>query len=118
MPMPVQKTALPVAGGALLIVAGIISITFWGFLIAAGSAVASLIPIAGLGTLILICGSIGVIFSLITLIGGVFGIQRKMWGLALTGSILGLFSLGWYFLGSLLSLIGLILIAISKKEFT
>jgi len=118
MPMQ-QKTMLPVAGGIMLIIAGIISISFWAFIAFLGGAVGSLVPIGGgvLAGILLVCGIIGIVLSLITLLGGVMGFMRKMWGLALVGGILGLFTLGWYFLGSLLSLIGLILIAISRKEF-
>lgn len=114
--MPVQKTALPIAGGALLIVAGILGIIQWALLLAAGGAAVGVglpIDVAGI---ILVCGSIGVIFSLIALVGGVFAIQRKMWGLALAGGILGLFTLG-FFIGSILALIGLILVAVARKEF-
>ncbi len=112
--MAPQRTALPIAGGALLIVAGILGLIQWGVVVAYGSAAATIIP--GLGAIIVICGAIGIIFSLIALIGGVFAIQRKMWGLALAGGILGLFSLG-YVIGSILALVGLILVAISRKEF-
>ncbi|MEK6851013.1 MAG: hypothetical protein AABY30_00585, partial [Candidatus Thermoplasmatota archaeon] len=66
--------------------------------------------------LIVICCGIEIIFSLIALIGGVFAIQRKMWGLGLAGGILGLLTWG-FFIGSILALVGLILIAISRKEF-
>lgn len=117
--MPAERTALPIAGGVLLLIAGILGIAFWGFVIATIGAATSILPIAipGLTELLIICGAIGVIFSLIALLGGVFAIQRKMWGLALAGGILGLFSIGWFFISSILALIGLILVAVARKEF-
>lgn len=121
--MPVQKTAIPIVGGALLIIAGILAIILWGALIALGSAFGAGLglvdPAAGglLSGIILICGSIGVILSIFTLVGGVMAVQRKMWGLALTGAILGIFTIGLYALSSILSIVGLILIAVARKEF-
>ena len=80
------------------------------------SSFASFIP--GFETILLVCGLIGITFSAFALLGGIMAIQRKMWGLALVGSILGLFIIGPVFISSLLSLIALILIAITHREFT
>jgi cobalamin synthase len=44
-------------------------------------------------------------------------LRRKMWALALVGSILGLFTFGFYGISSILSLVALIILAISRKEF-
>ena len=58
------------------------------------------------------------LFGIIEILGGIMALRRKMWGLALVGSILGLFFFGWLgFEASLLSFIALILLVISKKEF-
>jgi len=117
MPMQ-QHSALPVAGGALLIVAGLLGIAQWGWVIAAGASVMGFDPTGGaLAGIILVCGAIGIIFSLIALLGGVFAIQRKMWGLGIAGGIMGLLSFG-FVIGSVLALVGLILVAVSHKEFT
>lgn len=51
------------------------------------------------------------IFSLPSLIGGIYAIQRKNWGLALAGSIASFVT--WSFIG----LIPIILIVLSKDEF-
>ena len=121
MPMmpPQPQSSLPVAGGALILIAGIMGIITWGWIMAAGATAASFLPIGGgfLTGLILLCGAIGIIFSLIALIGGFMGIQRKMWGLALAGGIFGILGVGLFGVGSLLSLIGLILVAISHGDF-
>jgi hypothetical protein len=89
----------------------------WGSVLAAG---ATLVGIPGLpvdvGGIVTICGGIGIIFSIFPLIGGIFAIQRKMWGLGVAGGVLGIFSLG-FIIGSILALIGLILIAVSRREF-
>ena len=49
--------------------------------------------------------------------GGIVSLKRKKRGLALVGSIIGLLLIGPVFASSILSLIGLILIGKSKKEF-
>jgi len=116
--MPMQeRTALPVAGGALLLVAGLLGLIMWGWFMTIGSMFIGVpgIP-ADVGGIFAICGGIGILFSIFPLIGGIFAIQRKMWGLAVAGGILGIFSLG-FFLGSILSLVGLILVAVSRREF-
>ena len=115
---PPQKTALPTAAGGLLIAAGILGLISWVIsMLSVGQLVAD--PFFGsLGTIFLICGIIGTIFSVFALIGGIMAIQRRLWGLALTGSILGLFIIGFVGISSLLSLIALILIAVSHREFT
>jgi len=119
-PQPAQRSALPTAGGVLLLIAGIISLIFWIFVVigfAAIGAMSAVVPIAGFaGAIMIVCGVVEIIFSIIALLGGVMAIQRKMWGLALAGSILGLFTFG-YFITSILSLVALILIALSKSEF-
>ena len=116
--MPMQeRTGLPIAGGALLLIAGIIGLIMWGSFLAVG---ATLVGIPGLpvdvGGIFAICGAIGIIFSIFPLIGGIFAIQRKMWGLGIAGGVLGIFSIG-FFIGSILALIGLILVAVSRREF-
>ena len=115
MPMQPQRTGKPVAGGALLLVAGVLAMINFAILIAAGSGFESLFP--GLGSILAVCGIIGMIFSILALLGGVLAIMRKMWGLALVGSILGLLTIGPLFVSSILSLVALILIAISREEF-
>jgi hypothetical protein len=64
------------------------------------------------------CGVIWFIVGLIALIGGVFAIRRRRWGIAVVGGVFGLLTLGPWLIGSILGLIGLILVVISKDEFS
>ncbi|MCJ2556643.1 MAG: hypothetical protein LN415_05980 [Candidatus Thermoplasmatota archaeon] len=66
-----------------------------------------------LAGIIMICGIIFLIFGLIGLLGGIFAIKRTHFGLAILGGIFSLLA-GFIIFG----LIGLILVAISKKEFS
>ena len=118
---PGSHSATATAGAALLLIAGIVSLTFWiyySFIAGTAASILSMIPGGiGAGMLLMICGVIGLIFAIFALIGGIVAFQKKYWGVALAGSILGLLSLGWFFLGSIFSLIALVLIAISRNEF-
>ena len=68
-------------------------------------------------TIINICGVVFLIFGIVLLVGGIFAIKRMNWGIALVASIVGLFSLGPFLLGSIFSLVALILLFMSKEEF-
>jgi hypothetical protein len=58
------------------------------------------------------CAAIPLIFGIIGLLGGIFAIQRKHWGLALVGAILVLISPGIIF-----GILGLIFVIMGKDEF-
>jgi len=122
-PVPVEKkkTILPVIGGALLIVTAVMGLFMGAMLLAVD--VSELdqygLDIAGdlLEDIMTVCGTIIIVLSLIVVLGGFFGVMRKHWGIAIVGGVLGLFIIGPMMIGSLLSLVGLILIAVSRKEF-
>ncbi len=113
---------MPTAAGILNIVGGVIAlgILAW-FLIAWltlstytdywGNTVSEeFVGFFGLGMICLIMPIIGMIFAII---GGVFCLKRKNWGMALAGSLIGMI-----FGGGIFCLIALILVAISKDEFS
>ena len=64
-----------------------------------------------------ICGTIGCILSVFPILGGIVTLKRKMRGLALVGSLIGLFMIGPLFASSIISLIGMILVGLAKEEF-
>ena len=61
--------------------------------------------------LLTVCGIIFIILGLIGVLGGIFAMMRKHFGLAVLGGVFAL--AGWF----IPALIGLILIAVSKDEF-
>lgn len=113
---PKKKTALPVIGGVLVMVGGLVTLVAGLALIGTMDSLDAMVPMDVEGMdmfedLVNTCGAILVIFGLIGVLGGVMGILRKSFGLAIVG---GIFALpGWF----IPALIGLILIAISKEEF-
>jgi len=68
-------------------------------------------------TVLNVCGVLILIFGIFLMIGGIFAIKRVHWSISMLGAILGLFSLGPWFFGSILSFIALILLFLSKDEF-
>jgi hypothetical protein len=107
-----NRTASPVIAGVMNIVIG--SINLLG-VIGVGIAIAVLYSTAGATpiatTVLWIVFIVLLIFSLPSLIGGIYALQRRNWVMALVGSIASL--LTW----NLIGLIPLILVIISRNEF-
>jgi hypothetical protein len=110
----VEKTWKPVVGGVLIVIGALVGIVSGAILMWGGAMFLS-IPMVGdaMGGILATCGIILLIFGIIGLLGGIFAMMRRLWGLAILGGIFALIS-GYFILG----LIGLILVAISKKEFS
>jgi hypothetical protein len=68
-------------------------------------------------TVLLILAVAGLIISILVLLGGYFAVGRRHFGMAMVGAIFGLFVLSPYFIASIMSFVGLILIAVSHHEF-
>lgn len=58
------------------------------------------------------------IFSLFALIGSIASIKRMKFYIVIISSFLGIFTMSFFFIGSLLTIIAIILIFYSKEEFT
>jgi hypothetical protein len=123
-PLPRQQTAKPLFAGILLILFGLINIGFAIYLIVAIESVFSLIPdmaqapLDFIRNIVVMCGVIIIILNLIVILGGYFATRRTNFGIAIIGAIVGLFTIGPFCLSSIVALIALILIYMSKDEFT
>lgn len=114
-PAPAKKqTMMPVIGGILVLISALYEI-YAGLVLAFWSdTMGSIMPVDfGLDTLGIVCGIIIILLALIGVLGGIFAIQRKRWTLAIVGAVFSL--MGLYFI---VPLVGLILIAVSKDEFS
>jgi hypothetical protein len=118
---PISK---PLIAGIFLIIAGLLGLFTWSSALALDSSMLqsvlpadSPISVEQLQSILTTCGFIGCILSIVTLAGGIVAVKRKAWGLAVVGGILGLFTIGPVLLGSIISLIGLIIVIISRKDF-
>ena len=57
------------------------------------------------------------IFSFIALLGSIFSYKRSRFNIVIICSFINIFSIGFYFFGSILSIIAIIIIFYSKEEF-
>ena len=113
-----QKTWKPTAAGVLNVIAGVFGFVGGLVLIIFGSASGAFLDYFGFGvfqwvpvTLILATGIPLLILGILALIGGIYALRRKVWGLALAGSIATvLFS-------QLLGILAIIFVALSEDEF-
>lgn len=112
---PPQKTLTPIAAGILLLIGGVLALINGALIAAAGAEASSIVP--GIEEMLFACAALEIVFSILTVVGGICAVQRKVWGLALVGSIFGMLSIGPLFLSSIFGLIGLILVAVTKQEF-
>lgn len=112
-----KKTNISLAAGVLLIIAGLIAIGNAIFMMLTAKEAASYSLYENVAAYIIVCAIIILLLAIIAVVGGVMAVKRKSWAVALIGSILGLFTLGPLGISSILSLIALILIAVSKEEF-
>lgn len=123
-PMPPMQTSKPLIAGILLIVFGLINIGYWIYLIVTVESAMSQFGDIGeeylgfIRDIVVICGVFVIILSAIAILGGYFATQRTKFGIAVVGAILGLLTIGPYCLSSLVALIALILLFMSKDEFT
>jgi cytochrome c-type biogenesis protein CcmF len=104
------KRSLQVAG-LFLIITAIIGMLFW----------SNLTRIIGFSPPVkpdLLMGALGFLASAGALIGGLFCLRGRSPLIAAIGSILGILTLGYFFVGSVLSIISLILILSSLSTFS
>lgn len=123
---PKKSTSKPLIAGILLIIAGALGVLTW--ISALTFDISMLDPSvfqtqnisispAQIQSMVQTCAVIGIILSVFPVLGGILSVQKKLWGGALACSILCLFTVGPLFLSSVLGLIALILIILSKDEF-
>lgn len=103
-----ERTWKPTTAGILCIVAGAIQVI-------GGTVAAALGGFAGgffgMGWLALIGGPL-ILFGAVAIVGGVYALRRRVWGLALAGSICALVG-PWAVLG----ILAIIFVALGKDEF-
>jgi uncharacterized membrane protein YhaH (DUF805 family) len=113
-----EKTAKPTVAGIFMIVSGalgiigaILTMIGIGFYTSLMGDMSGYGNAAIVGGVMMFWGIIGIIISLFSVVSGAYCLKRRLWGLALAGSILSVFQV--FFLG----IPALILVAVSKQEF-
>lgn len=104
-PAPQKKeSGLPVAGGVLILISSLAYFIIGGFMAAAGTAFLGFGGGFAVG-----CGVLLLVLGIVAFMGAIFAIQKRHWGIAVIAGIL--------VLPSILGLIGLILVAVSREAF-
>ena len=125
-----NKLSKPFIAGILMIIAGFLAILFWAQIYSIDvKTISSIIDISQLESMepsitvetfvsfIKSCSIIGFIISIFIILGGILSIKRKLWGIALTCSIIGIFSVGIILTSSIFSFIAMVLLILSRKEY-
>lgn len=102
-----SDSALPVVGGVLMLIGSLIYIVVGG-IVAAGSTVALGVTL-GESAWGVACGLLILLVGVISLLGGVFAIQKKYWVITIIGGI--------FVIPTIIGLVGLILVAVSREAF-
>jgi len=120
--------SFPLIAGILLIVAGVASIFGWIlFMNTSESILVDLLKqlqevdpsytMENVKNYISVCSLIGIVVSIFPILSGIISVKKKMWGVALAGSIIGLFAIIPLFILIFLPIISMTLLIISRKEF-
>jgi hypothetical protein len=63
------------------------------------------------------CAIVGCIIAVFPILGGILSIKRKMWGFVLASGIIGLLTIVPSVVSGILSLVAIVMVVISRKEF-
>ncbi len=108
-----ESSGALVAGGVFAVLAGVLALGQGIIYMAAESIAASLYGPTGF---LCFCGGLDIIFGLAAIGAGIFAFQRRHFGLAVVGALLGMLGLG-LLIGFVFGLIALIIIAVSREHF-
>jgi len=103
-----EKTWKPTAAGILSIVGGVIN-AIWGLVVAV--LFGTTFGFFGMGWL----GAIGgpaIVCGIIAIVGGIYALKRRIWGLALAGSICALIGPA-----GICGILAIVFVALGKREF-
>jgi len=107
-----EKTWKPTTAGILSIVAGAFGLLGAIIVGVVGETIAGLEQIPGMSTLFAAIAIPLIIIAIIAIVGGVYALKRRIWGLALAGTICSLFCM-W-----LLGIPAIIFVILGKSEFS
>ena len=109
-----ERTWKPTTAGILGIIAGAIGVLFGLILAVAGGILGSILGvfIPFIGGAVAGAFAIPLILGIVAIIGGVYALKRRTWGLALAGSICAFFCV-WF-----LGIPAIIFVILGKREFS
>lgn len=120
-----RKSSKPVIGGILILIAGLLALGMGALFLAFDSTdleawgydpSTSGMSLSEVDDALGVCGIVGLVLALVTILGGVFAIMRRGFALAILGGVCGIIGIG-FGIGAIMSFIGLIIVAIAREEF-
>lgn len=114
------KTWKTRTAGILAIVAGAVGVTEWVAVAVLEILALGWLPIGGrLGGIVAAAFAVAIAVAIVAIVGGVFALKRKKWGLAFAGSICALFSLIFVpvLLNVPLAIAAIVLVVLGRGEF-
>lgn len=122
-----SKTSKTTFGGIFLMMAGVLGFISWSNIFYNSEAISMdtlLLQQFGVDvsvetfmSFLFVCSLIGIIFSIFAIFGGIYAIKKKFFTVALVCAVFGILTFGPLFSSTILSVVGLVLIIISKNEF-
>jgi lysylphosphatidylglycerol synthetase-like protein (DUF2156 family) len=109
-----ERTWKPTTTGILCIVGGVLGIILGIVLVVIGTVAGIVVPERALpfiGAIVTGTVAVGIVLGIVAIIGGIYALRRRKWGLALAGSICAVFP--WWFLG----IPAIIFVVLGKGEF-
>ena len=109
-----EKTWKPTTAGILSIIAGVIAIIVGIVVVTLGTVAGGLlglIGLPGLSGIVAALVAIPIVLGIVAIIGGIYALRRRIWWLALVGSICSLICV-WF-----LGIPAIIFVAMGKGEF-
>lgn len=104
---------MPLAAGVLDIIAGAIGVAFGIVVLVLGGMIGGMVAmyaIPGVGQILAGAAAIPLVLGIVAIVGGVYALKRRIWGLALAGSICSL--IVWF-----LGIPAIVFTALGKKHF-
>lgn len=122
-----KRVGLPRIAAILLILAGFLSIIMWLSIAALDISIVETlidaqydsmsITAESLKDVFVVCGALGFLFGVFIILGGVMILTKRLWGMGIAASVVGLFSIGPMFLSSIMCFLAMIFLLYSKNEF-
>jgi hypothetical protein len=107
-----EKTWKPPTAGILSIIAGVFGLLGAIVVGLIGGTIGGLELIPGVGTLLAAIEIPLIIIAIVAIVGGIYALKRRIWGLALAGTICALLCM-W-----ILGIPAIIFVALGKREFS
>jgi len=123
-PVQAPQSKKPLIAGLLMIGAAVLAVVMGiQYLVTDASDIEGLLPALPEGVtmedivdMLRACGVVVMIFAAIAMLGSVMALTRRRFGLAVAGSVFAILGYG-YLVGTVLGVVALILLLISKDEF-